>query len=85
MASERTVVETETGYIAHLTTTAAIDGVVLVKASTVFKGFNTPAIVLKEFTGDDAMARGVFYMETLKKALLGEIEPPKSTRAKAGE
>ncbi len=64
-------IATETGYKAALSVVGTPSGEWEVKASTVFRGLNLPAIVIKKYGGTDAKKKAEQYAVTLKAALLG--------------
>jgi hypothetical protein len=62
-------IETTTGHKAEVTIHQAVDGVVVVKASTQLRGLRSPALVLARVEGDDAAARAVAWVDNVKAAI----------------
>jgi hypothetical protein len=66
----RITVTTETGHKAELSTTTAVDGRVLARASGYWRGVRTPALDLFVFDGEDAKTRAERYLRRLAAALV---------------
>lgn len=63
-------VVTVKGYKADLIVQQSIDGTVVVKGRTFFRGVATPAVTIIEFTGKTAKTRAVNYVHRLRDAVL---------------